>query len=225
MFDDLRSAFREALDNFRTELDRDHVPEQVDRLLKGMIAEVTDARAHLSDLEQQREKAGERLTQEEAAVATCERREAMAREIGDEETARVAAQYAQRHRERVEVLSGKITALDSEIAMMHRDVAEMTEKLKEARTSRSSLAAEAGRTTTRESLRETDRLFSEFDRMEERLGDDGHRATAAEELYADLAGQSRSEMHIDLDEPTRRPEVDFDAALEELKRRMKDAGS
>ena len=37
MFDDLRNAFREAVQNFKDELDRDSVPENVDRLLAGMI--------------------------------------------------------------------------------------------------------------------------------------------------------------------------------------------
>ncbi len=223
MFDDLRSAFREALDNFKTELDRDSVTENVDRLLKGMIDEVTDTRAHLAGLEDQLEKAKVRFGQEQAQVATCERREALAREIPDEETARVAAEYAQRHRERAEVLSTRISSLESEIAMTRRDEAEMTAKLKEARARRSSLAAEAGVTSTRESIRGTNDLFAEFDRMEERLGDEGNQASAAEELYNDMAGASRSEMHIDMEAPIERREVDFDAALEELKRRMKDA--
>ena len=50
MFEDLRNAFREAVQNFKDELDRDSVPETVDRLLKGMIDEVTQARARLKSL-------------------------------------------------------------------------------------------------------------------------------------------------------------------------------
>ena len=41
MFDDLRTAFREALDNFKKELKRDQVPETVDRLLVGMRSQLT----------------------------------------------------------------------------------------------------------------------------------------------------------------------------------------
>ena len=51
MFDDLRNAFREAVQNFKDELDRDSIPENVDRLLAGMIDEVTQARARLKGLE------------------------------------------------------------------------------------------------------------------------------------------------------------------------------
>ena len=36
MFDDLRSAFREAYENFNKELNREHVPETVNRLIGGL---------------------------------------------------------------------------------------------------------------------------------------------------------------------------------------------
>ncbi|MDT8368766.1 MAG: hypothetical protein RQ745_06135 [Longimicrobiales bacterium] len=224
MFEDLRAAFREAVDNFQKELSRDQVGENVDRILKGMIDEVTDAKAHLAGLEDQLEKTGSRLSQETAAAATCRRREEMARKIDDGETARIAAEHAGRHEERAEVLDQRRQALAAEIALTRRDVEEMTGKLKEARASRASLEAEVGRTSARESLSETDRLFAEFDRFEDRVADEGARAGAAEDLYGDrLHGDARSEMHIDLDAPPPRREIDYDAALEELKRRMKDA--
>ena len=38
MFEDLRSAFREAYVNFNKELNREHVPETVNRLIGGMVA-------------------------------------------------------------------------------------------------------------------------------------------------------------------------------------------
>lgn len=220
MFDDLRNAFREAVDNFMKELDRDQVGENVDRILKGMIDEVADAKAHLAGLETQLDEASRRFDVERDAAATCRRREELAKEIDDEETARVAAEYAVRHEERAAVLEKRIEAIRSELVISRRDVAEMTEKLKEARTRRAALEAEVGRTAARESLGETDRIFAEFDRMEERLGDEGVKASAAEEIYI----ETRSDLRIDPDAPIRRPEVDFDAALAELKRRMKERG-
>ena len=51
MFENLRTAFREAVDNFKDEMGRDQVPETVDRLLKGMVDEATDAKTRLRDLE------------------------------------------------------------------------------------------------------------------------------------------------------------------------------
>ena len=52
MFENLRRAFSEAIDNFNREMNRDDVPEAVDRLLHGMREEVTDAKARLSKLEE-----------------------------------------------------------------------------------------------------------------------------------------------------------------------------
>lgn len=219
MFDDLRNAFRQAVDNFMNELDRDSVGENVDKLLKGMIDEVTDARAHLAGLEDQLEKAEARLTVELEQAETCRRREEMALQVPDEETARIAGEHAARHEERARVLQQRREAITAEIGLARRDVAEMTEKLKEARTRRASLEAEAGRTSARESLSETDRLFAEFDRFEERLDDEGARASAAEEMYREY----QSELRIDPDTPIEREEIDYDAVLEELKRRMNDA--
>jgi len=219
VFDDLRSAFRQAVDNFMNELDRDTVGDDVDRLLRGMIDEVTDAKAHLAGLEDQLATTEARLARETEAAATCRRREKMANEIDDAETARIAVEHAERHEERARVLEQRRDAITAEIALARRDVGEMTEKLKEARSRRASLEAEAGRSTARDSLSDTDRLFAEFDRFEERLGDEGVKARAAEEIHEEF----RSDLRIDPDSPTERPDVDYDAVLEELKRRMKDA--
>jgi len=219
VFDDLRSAFRQAVDNFMNELDRDTVGDDVDRLLKGMIDEVTDAKAHLSGLEDQLAKTETRLAREVEATATCRRRERMANEIDDVETARIAVEHAERHEERARVLEQRREAITAEIALARRDVAEMTAKLKEARSRRASLEAEVGRNTARDSLTDTDRLFAEFDRFEERLGDEGVKAEAAEEIHEEF----RSDLRVDPDSPIERPDVDYDAVLEELKRRMKDA--
>ena len=51
MFDDLRRAFREAVDNFKEELNRDEIPETVDKLLLGMRNEVADAKVQIRELE------------------------------------------------------------------------------------------------------------------------------------------------------------------------------
>ena len=51
MFDDLRDAFREAVRNFRDELDRDNDPGSVDRFFLGMTREMEAARDLLAGLE------------------------------------------------------------------------------------------------------------------------------------------------------------------------------
>ncbi len=213
MFEDLRRAFREALDNFQGELHRDRVPGSVDRLLSSMVREVSEAKARLAELESLLERTKTEASKEAADLATCRRRETLAREIDDEETARVAGEYAARHQRRHEVLEAKATALQEERDLRRGEVAEMMDMLKEARASRDGLAAQAGRSGARASLNEADDLFSELDRMADRIGDTDAEAQAAEEM-------SEFDLRVDPYAPTRRPDVDYDAALEELKRRM-----
>ena len=50
MFDNLRQAFREAVDNFKEELGRDDVPEAVNRLLREMKREAADTKAEIRRL-------------------------------------------------------------------------------------------------------------------------------------------------------------------------------
>lgn len=215
MFDDLRNAFREAVQNFKDELDRDSVPENVDRLLAGMIDEVTQARARHKGLEAELEETRRRVTKEEQQVATNRRREKMARDIGDEETAGLAAEYAERHEKRLAVFQQKAVALEQEVTLLGAEVAEMMEKVKEARERRSSLAAEAGRTGARDSISGADDLFDAFDRMGDRMAGDEADASAAESFATEF-----DDLSVDPYAPPRRAEVDADAMLEELKRRM-----
>ena len=75
MFENLRNAFREAVDNFNKELNRDDVPDVVDGLLRQMHEEVTDAKAQLFTLEEQIKRAIQLSDMEEKEAATCRRRE------------------------------------------------------------------------------------------------------------------------------------------------------
>lgn len=215
MFDDLRNAFREAVQNFKDELDQDSVPENVDRLLSGMIDEVTQAKARHKGLEAELEETRSRVTKEEQQVATNRRREKMARDIGDEETATLAAEYAERHEKRLGVFTQKAAALEQEVTLLGAEVSEMMEKVKEARERRSSLAAEAGRTGARDSISGADDLFDAFDRMGDRVAGDDAEAAAAETFATEF-----DDLSVDPYAPPRRAEVDADAMLEELKRRM-----
>lgn len=215
VFDDLRSAFREAVHNFKEELERDAVPEKVDRLLRGMVEEVTEAKARLAGIEAQLQTAREQVAEEEEQVATMRRREEMARDIGDEETAGLAAQYGERHEKRLQVFRQKSQALTEEAALLRSEVEEMMAKVKEARGRRESLAAEAGRTGARERLGESNDLFEALERMEERIEHEAHEGEAARTV-----GGEFDDLRVDPWAPPRKPEIDFDAALAELKRRM-----
>lgn len=215
MFDDLRNAFREAVQNFKDELDRDSVPENVDRLLRGMIDEVTQARARLKGIQSDLDETRRRVEAEEEQVATNRRREKMARDIGDDETARLASEYAERHEKRLGVFRQKAVALEQEVTLLGAEVEEMMGKVKEARERRASLQAEAGRTGARDTLGNVDDLFDAFDRMGERISGEEAAASAAEGFATEF-----DDLSVDPHAPPRRPDVDVDARLEELKRRM-----
>lgn len=217
MFDDLRNAFREAVDNFRAELNRDQVPEQVDRLLRGMMDETAAARAHLSSLESDLERTRRQTEVERGEVATCLRREAMARDIGDEETAALAADFAAKHLRRQEVLEQKAVALEREVELRQGELDEMMEKVKEARSRRDALAAQVGRTGANQALHEADDLFAELDRMAAKIGDDERAGDAAAEV-----GSEFDDLRVDpyAAPPRRATDEEIEARLAELKRRM-----
>lgn len=224
MFEDLRAAFREALDNFNKELKREHVPETVDRLLVGMRDEIVDEKAEVSGLEQQLEKTLGQIQRENENAHTCRRREDMARKIGDEETATLAAQHAEKHEGHLALLKKKAEAMREELEFRRRTVEEMVAKFEEARGKRDALSATAGRAGARDSFAEADDLFGELDRMAAKIEGEDSRAEAAEILDSmDLDGES--DYHVELDaEIEEKEELDVDAALEELKRRMRQAG-
>jgi len=213
MFENLRNAFREAIENFNKELDRDQVPGSVDRLLAGMREEVADAKVRVRELEDQIARADAEAAREKNEAATARRRGKMAAEIDDAETVRLAEQYAQRNDERQRVLEQKGAALRQELAIRQREIEEMLAQVKDAQSKRDSLAATTGRSGARESIRAADDLFAELDRMAEAIGDEDARARAAED-FGDL------DLDADPDLPPTPPPVDFDARLEELKRRM-----
>lgn len=216
MFEDLRQAFREALDNFKDELNRDAVPGTVDRLLHGMVQEVTEAKSRLKATEADLAQTRLHVRAEEEHVATTSRRHTLATQIGDQETARIAGEYRERHAKRLEVFRQKEAALEQEVKLLSAEVEEMMAKVKEARSRRDSLTAESGRTQTRESIGgESDDLFDAFKRMEAKIQGEEYDAEAAEEV-----GRSVDDLHIDLDAPPTRDEIDYDAVLAELKRRM-----
>jgi phage shock protein A len=220
MFEDLRDAFREALDNFNKELKRDQVPETVNRLLGGMRDEIVDEKAQVAGLEAQLEQASSQAKLEAKRGQTCRRREKMARRVPDEETADLAARHAKKHEGHHKLLLKKAEAIREELEFRRGTVDEMVAKFNEARSKRDALSATAGRASTRESLSEADDLFGELDRMAEKIEGERAQGEAAEILDSlDLDGDS--DYHVELDDQPAAPEeLDVDTALAELKRRM-----
>lgn len=196
MFDDLRDAFREAVHNFRDELDRDDAPGSADRFFLGMARELGAARDLLAGLERQIEEARVLARRDADEEAVCRRRGELASRVGDEETARLALEYAVRHERRRVVLEKKIVALDEERQIRIVEIQEMTVQLESARSERDPGSGGGSEASEHE------------------------RAPAMDDLEREFR-----ELRVDPWAPSPRKEIDPDAALEALKRRMRESGS
>ena len=216
MFDNLRQAFREAVDNFKDELGRDEIPEAVSRLLREMKREAADTKAEIRRLEEAIRGAIDKAEKEKGEVKTCRRREKMALDISDEETADVARQYAEKHEHRRSVLERKARALKEELDMRQDEFEEMIEAIKGAEKNSAGLAATAGRASARSSIDEADDLLSQLDRIADEIGADDARRKAGGELD-DLLDDRRDRFDSRPDVG----EIDVDARLEALKRAMR----
>lgn len=219
MFEDLRDAFKEALDNFNKELSRNNVSDTADQMFAGMKDELASEKAQVSGLEDQITKTIEHIERLSGEVATARRREEMAREIDDNETVKLAAEFATKAEGYITVLQKKRTALEEEMVFRARTVEEMYAQFNAAREKRDSLTATAGRTDARESISAANDLFAQFDRMEEAIEGTKAEAEAAQE-FDELDLDQPSEFRIDIDDAPVPRKLDVDAALEELKRRM-----
>jgi len=137
MFDAWKQAWRDAVKNFWQELEPEAHGADPARRIGAMRRDLDAARAELDRIEADLARARRQLAEERESESTCRRREELARGIGDDETARIAAEFAARHAERAAVLDQKVRALEAEHALMRRDFQAME-------TAFASAAAEAG---------------------------------------------------------------------------------
>ena len=120
MFEEFRRAWQEAVGNFWREVRAEEGGSDA-----GVYREVGRARTQLERLDAEIGETRRRMMEERKQAEVCDRRERMARGIGDAETARVAAEYGARHRERAAVLERKAEALEAERSLCRRDLDEM----------------------------------------------------------------------------------------------------
>lgn len=104
--------------------------------LSRMREAVAAARASLTRMQEQLRAALAELEQERRQLADTERRGRLAGEIGDQETVAVAQRFAAKHVERVGVLERKVAVQQDEVVMVERELADMTEQLKQAQGTR-----------------------------------------------------------------------------------------
>jgi phage shock protein A len=209
MIDDLKRVFARTWDAFATELGRRDPEDQVAGLLGSMRREMVDARATLPLLEEHAAAAEAELARERRALEDAERRGTLAQKAGDAETVRVAAEWTERHRKRVQVLEEKVKAARAEHALRRQEVEDMLHRYKEADGNRFALLSEIRRASAEQRVREAGggSLHDDFDHWAGRLERDA--------AYADALSD------LDPTPPPPPPREDLvDARLEELKRRM-----
>lgn len=168
MFEDWKQAWREAVANFQHELhsEEDGTYAQHNALRR----ELATARGALSRLDTEISNARRAAAAERDSEHVCRRRETMANGIGDQETVRVAAEYAVRHAERAAVLERKVEVLEAERALLERDIAAM-EQAVAAAPPPSAGSSDAGSLLDDDDERERERR--EFQRLQrERLADE-----------------------------------------------------
>lgn len=223
MFKKLKAAIDGALSALEGKTD---AAGNVDELLAGMREELIQARSALPRLEQGLEKLQRMQAEERKRAEDCVRRAGQAREIEDQETLRLAVEYAERHQERVRVYGEKIDAARAELALQRRTVDEMTEQLKSAMTHRDVLKVRSRRSRTTESLRGSgDTAAARFDRMADDIEEEASRAEAARDLDEEFGGDFDAGYAPRPRSGRLDPDDLAELQLEELKRRMSEEGS
>jgi hypothetical protein len=118
MFDDWMNVWRETVDSFDRELHGDGG----DGASRGMRRQLVAARTALARIQTEVERAVADAARERDTEQVCLRRQSMALGIADEETARIAGEYAGRHAERADLYERKAAVLREEQELMRRDL-------------------------------------------------------------------------------------------------------
>jgi phage shock protein A len=174
MFEDWKQAWRQAVENFQREVQDGDAPPRV----RAMERELVSASGALSKLDTEVRRAGQELARERESEQVCRRREGLARDVADEETARIAAEYAVRHAERASLLARKLQVLEEERALLARDLDIMRDAIAKVAPAAGSVGGGAadsvGAGATAEPRSEAeDRIFSRLEReARERAADE-----------------------------------------------------
>jgi len=187
MFDNFRESMRDLMDRSTT-------PEARRAGLAQMKQTLIQVRMGLDDLRGGITQTKQRLAAEQRELETVRRRKGLAAGINDLETVQLAEKYEVLHAERTDVLTRKLAVQESELAMVEREVAEMTTALKSA------MSGAGGPTLQTESAAAS----AELDAMLDNSG-----AEVAQEIDALGRASARSAR-----------EADAERLLAELKRRM-----
>jgi hypothetical protein len=156
VFEALRQSIRDAMS-------RASSPAENRAVIAMMKDALVEARVGLSQVRDALALTERQLAHEQRELATTERRGKMAADIGDHETATIASQFAEKQRAKVGVLERKRDAQQAELALVEREVAEMTEQLKTAAANPAGMSPPPMRDVG-ETLNEADSLKRDIDR-------------------------------------------------------------
>lgn len=195
MFENLRKSLDDLLS-------RSTPPEERRQIVSRMRDTLVQAKVGLQDLREALEKSRRRLDGERRELDTIQRRRRLAEQINDSETVRLATQYEQLQSERVAVLTRKLEAQESELALAERDVTQMMTELR---------AAASGIGPASDRGDSAAAMSAAMDEVESELGAGGRSSDSS--LREEIDGVSRARTRADR-------EADAARKLEELKRRM-----
>ena len=125
MFEHFRQSLRDLMD-------RATPPEERRAGLAQMKQTLVQARMGLDDLRAGIAQTRQRLAAEQRELETVRRRKGQAAAINDTETVALAEKYEVLHGERTGMLERKLSAQEEELALVEREVTEMTAALKGA---------------------------------------------------------------------------------------------
>jgi phage shock protein A len=181
MFDDVKQALHDLLHGNVAPGDRrEALQEMRDTLVRARMA-LDDLRAGVRQTEA-------RLRRERTELETVQRRRALAEGVGDAETVSIAQRFEVQHQERVTLLEKRLEVEQGELAMVERDVEEMTTRFKAAQAGvGSGLRSGAADPATADPLAGDAALNAEIDG----LGRAQRRATHEAEADARLAELKR----------------------------------
>jgi hypothetical protein len=177
MFEGLKSVIQDLVSGRVAPADRRAV-------IADMKRAMVSAKLGISDLQEGVEITRKRLETEREALATTQRRKALAASIPDAETVAIAEKFEAQHAERISILERKLEAQEAEFGLAERDYDEMMKALKAAN-------AGAGAGLTPESRGPTDAdlglpddsgLRSELDALGRRSSRSAHEAAADAQL-------------------------------------------
>jgi hypothetical protein len=136
MFEQLREAFRQAVENFRHEVSlpigvSDEPRGREDPAGSGASPTGTpgDLRAKLSVLRGELRRLHAEFDLEESEAARCDRQARLAAAIEDFETVRIAESHASRHRLRGAFLQARSEAIVAEMSLLEAEYRALTRRL------------------------------------------------------------------------------------------------